>query len=195
MGIGEVKQVLYELTAKFHPNASIVWAKTKGVAPKPPCITLGYSNLERSAFPLLDEGGEHSYYYCSMGFEVNLYTAGREVSWKGKPMGAFENTAIEDMEEFIRFLDSEKITELTMTNEIAIQWNPPVRDLSELIGDTKYRYRAMAEFTVVFVQEADGAYGVSGMAVPNSSGGGTMEIAEAVIEQIEAVQIKEKEGS
>lgn len=40
----------------------MVWTKTKGVTPKPPYITLGYSNLNRSAFPLSDDEREHRYY-------------------------------------------------------------------------------------------------------------------------------------
>ena len=69
---------------------------------------------------------------------------------------------------------------------------PPVRDLTNLQNDSKYRYRAMAEFTVSFVQEADGPYGMGGMPlVPNSSGGGTKEMAEAETETIEEVEITE----
>lgn len=55
MTFSEVKKFIYELVKRYHPGAMVVWTKTKGVTPKPPYITLGYSNLNRSAFPLSDD--------------------------------------------------------------------------------------------------------------------------------------------
>ncbi len=67
---------------------------------------------------------------------------------------------------------------------------PPARDLSFLENETAYRYRAMAEYAVSFVIQADGAYGIGGMEIPNSSGGGTKEMAETPIEAIKEVEIE-----
>ena len=36
MTLKEIKQLLYEVVARYHPGAMIVWEKTKGVTPKPP---------------------------------------------------------------------------------------------------------------------------------------------------------------
>lgn len=53
----------------------------------------------------------------------------------------------------------------------------------------------MAEFTVSFMGASDGRYGISGnKEVPNPSGGGTIEMAEAVDEFIEEAEINEEEG-
>ena len=79
MTFSEVKKFIYELVKRYHPGAMVVWTKTKGVTPKPPYITLGYSNLNRSAFPLSDDEREHRYYNYDFTFEINLYTVGREV--------------------------------------------------------------------------------------------------------------------
>lgn len=193
MTLGQVKQVLYDTVVKFHPGAMVVWEKTKGVKPRPPYITLGYSNLERSQFPLSDDEGEHKYYNYSFLFEINLYTVGKEIKVDGVGTGAYENTAMEDLEEFVRFMDSDETTDLLATKNVTIVMNPPVRDLSELIGDTKFNYRSMVEFTVTFVGTADGRYGVSGdEAVPNPSGGGLEEFTEAENFVIEKVIIQEE---
>ena len=99
---------------------------------------------------------------------------------------------MEDLDEFIRFLDSPKITDITSGSDVTIVFNPPVRDLSELIGDTKFNYRSMAEFTVSFTDKASGEYGVHNKAaVPNPSGGGTLEYAGVAIEPIESVSVEE----
>lgn len=190
MRLGEVKQLLYETVVRYHPGAMVVWEKTKGVTPRPPYITLGYSNLERSLFALEDEDSAHRYYNYSFTFEINLYTAGRELKVNDGGSGAYENTALEDMEEFVRFLDSPATTDDLARGGITMIVNPPIRDLSELIGDTKFNYRSMAEFTVSFTGTADGQYGISGKdEIPNPSGGGTVKMAEDIDEFIEETEI------
>lgn len=191
MTFSEVKDLLLELVTRYHPGAMVVWSKTKGVTPKPPYITLGYSNLNRSAFRLDDEEKEHRYYNYDFTFEINLYTVGRHVT--AENVSYYENTAVEDLEEFIRFLDSDEITDELAEKDVTIVMNPPVRDLSELIGDTKFNYRSMCEFTVSYVGLADGRYGVSnGQTVPNPSGGGSEEFTNAESFVVEEVIIQEE---
>ena len=106
--------------------------------------------------------------------------------------GNYVNTAVSDLTEFTNFLDSEEIVSIIAGYDMDIMLIPPVRDLSDLQNDNKYRYQAMAEFSVSFVQKADGFYGIGDMfLVPNSSGGGTKEMADAVVETIEEVEITE----
>jgi hypothetical protein len=192
MTLEEVKQELYDIVAKYHPTAMVVWEKTKGVKPRPPYITLGYSNLDRSSHRIATEAWDHMYYNYTFTFAINLYTLGKEIKLNGASTGAYENTAVEDLEEFIRFLDSDEITDLLADKGVTIVLNPPIRDLSELIGDTKFNYRSMAEFSVTFVGTADGRYGVMGDVAPNSSGGGSEEFAEAEISAITNVIIQEE---
>lgn len=190
MTFAEVKDLLYELVARYHPGAMIVWSKTKGVTPKPPYITLGYSNLNRSAFRLDDDEKEHRYYNYDFTFEINLYTVGRQVKTGGAVY--CENTAVEDLEEFIRFLDSDEITDELAEKNVTIVMNPPIRDVSELIGDTKFNYRSMCEFTVSYAGLADGRYGVSNSEAPNPSGGGSEDFTNADGYVIEDVIIQEE---
>ena len=193
MDLWPVKQLIYEMVVQYHPGALVVWEKTKGVTPRPPYITLGYRNLERSLFPLSDDKNEHKYYNYTFTLEINLYTIGKEIKVNGAGAGYYENTAVEDLEEFVRFLDSSAITDELAMKEVTIVLNPPIRDLSELIGDTKFNYRSMAEFTVAYVGLADGEYGVHGSgAVPNPSGGGLKEFAEAEIYAIKEISIQEE---
>lgn len=57
MTFSEVKKFIYELVKRYHPGAMVVWTKTKGVTPKPPYITLGYSNLNLlNKYIVEDEG-------------------------------------------------------------------------------------------------------------------------------------------
>lgn len=189
MTIGEAKQFLYDLVSMYHPKALIVWTKTKGVTPRPPYITLSHSSVERNRFPIVDDEGEKWYSY-SFVLEINLYTVGKAINVEGGTM--YENTAVEDLEEFIRFIDSDGISDLTQKKNITIMQNAPIRDLSELIGDTKFNYRSMTEFVVTFTDKVSGEYGVQNKTSPNPSGGGTAEFSEAETYNIEKVVIKEE---
>lgn len=192
MNIGEVKQFLYDLAAIYHPGATVAWSKTGGAKPKSPFLSLTYRNLERSLFPVTNDEGNSCYNY-SMIFEINLYTNGKEV--KAGDETYYENTAVEDLDEFVRFLDSPKITDIASEKGVTIVLNPPIRDVSGLIGDTKFNYRSMAELAVTFMDEAPGGYGVHNKTVvPNPSGGGTLGYAGAVIEPIESVAVEAGTG-
>jgi hypothetical protein len=187
--IGEAKQFLYDLVSMYHPKALIVWTKTKGVTPRPPYITLSHSSVDRNKFPIVDDEGEKWYSY-SFVLEMNLYTVGKAVEVEGGTV--YENTAVEDLEEFIRFVDSDGISDLTQEKNITIMQNAPIRDLSELIGDTKFNYRSMTEFIVTFTDKVSGEYGVQNKTIiPNPSGGGTEEFSQAETYGIEKIVIKE----
>jgi len=188
--IGEAKQFLYDLVSMYHPKALIVWTKTKGVTPRPPYITLSHGSVERNRFPIVDDEGEKWYSY-SFVLEMNLYTVGKPVKVEGAGT-VYENTAVEDLEEFVRFVDSDGISDLTQEKNITIMQNAPIRDLSELIGDTKFNYRSMTEFMVTFTDKVSGEYGVQNKTnTPNPSGGGTTEFSQAETYGIEKIVIKE----
>ena len=89
-------------------------------------------------------------------------------------------------------MDSDGISDLTQEKNITIMQNAPIRDLSELIGDTKFNYRSMTEFMVTFTDKVSGEYGVQNKTnTPNPSGGGTTEFSQAETYGIEKIVIKE----
>ena len=133
-------------------------------------------------------------YHCSTTAEANLYTEGKPIAPGDSAIGNHANTAASDLLEFANFVESEGVLDLMTRYGVEMSLIPPVRDLSALENDRKYRYRAMAEFTVTFVEEANGWYGIGDMnPVPNYSGGGTREMADEPVEPIEDVVIEEIE--
>ena len=96
--------------------------------------------------------------------------------------------------QFFVYLESEAAVDKLSLAEIDILLNPPVRDLTILQNDSRYRYRAMAEATVSFMLDANGAYGISGANIPNPSGGGTEEMSGKNIEPIKEVTIQSERG-
>lgn len=189
MDIENVKSVLYELTADFFKGATVIWAEQINTKPEPPYVTIKTGNIDKTVFPVIDDDGVTSY-PCSTKFEINLYTKGRPIKVGKSTTGNFVNTAVNDLMQFFVYLESEAVVDKLSLAEIDILLNPPVRDLTVLQNDSRYRYRAMAEATVSFMYDANGAYGISGTNVPNSSGGGTEDMSNYKIESIKDVTIQ-----
>lgn len=191
MNMEEVKDTLYDIAEMFFVGATVIWTEQIITKPQLPYVTLKVGPIQRTSFPVIDDDGNR-YYPCRTIAEVNLYTKGKPVTVKEKATGNFANTATSDMMDFFSFMESDRITDLLAGKGMDISLVPPVRDLTDLQNDSRYRYRSMAEATVSFAQEADGPYGIGGMpSAPNSSGGGTSEIVAATQETIEEVEITE----
>ncbi len=175
----ELRALLYEETSKFFTGARVIWAEQINTKPKPPYVTLKLGSIGRTVFPLGDENDERAYASDTI-LEVNLYTNGREIQVGPNMTGNFVNTAASDMMEFANFLESEGETMVFALANVSIMLKEKVRDLTELMNESRFRYRSMAEFDITFIQDASGRYAISGNTVPNDSGGGTDELHDAV---------------
>lgn len=191
MNLVEVKERLYDATAKFFAGATVIWTEQIGTKPQLPYVTLKVSGIRRTSFPVEDDDGNRTY-QCGTTAEINLYTKGKPLVEGEKVTGNFINTAMSDLMEFSNFLESDDMVDYFANAGIDVSLMPPVRDLTDLQNDSKYRYRAMAEYTVSFADNATGRYATGSMPlVPNSSGGGTAEMTEATTDVIDEVEIIE----
>lgn len=191
MNMENIESVIYDVTAEFFHGATVIWAEQINTKPDLPYVTLKTGNINRTRFPVVDEDGNR-FYPCSTMLEVNLYTKGKAVTVAKNVTGNYANTAASDLQDFFNYLDSEEIVDRLAAHGLDISLEPPVRDLTNLQNDSKYRYRAMAEATVSFSQDANGSYGIGGSDVPNASGGGSAEMADAASGVIEEVEISEE---
>ena len=186
----EAKESLYDVVAMFFTGATIIWTEQINTKPTPPYITLKMGGITKSVFPTVDEKGKRAY-QCSTILEINLYTRGKPQVVGEKTTGNYINTATSDMAEFVVFLESEDVTDILAGQGLGIMLQESIRDLTALQNDSHFRYRSMAEFSVLFVLDADGYYGISSLKeAPNSSGGGTPEMIAAEMEYIEDVEIE-----
>ena len=194
MSLSLIRGHIFNLVSEFFQGATIAWVEQVNTKPDIPYVTLKTGAINKSLFPVSDEVPGTSYYICNTVLEINLYTRGREVRFEEDDcLVNYENTAVSDLMDFVLFLESEEILDRIAGYNLDIQLMPPVRDLTELLNDSKYRYRSMAEFTVSFVLESSGRFGVSGMEqIPNSSGGGSVELADSTTETIENIIIEKE---
>ena len=192
MTLDNVKSIIYDITAEFFKDATVIWSEQVNTKPEPPYVTLKIGGIRKTLFPLVD--GEERAYNCSTTLEINIYTKGKAVTRAEECVtGNYINTATSDLLDLFCFIESDVVIDQLAAYGVDIMLEPPVRDLTGLQNDSKYRYRAMAEATVSFTQYANGPYGVGGGNIlPNASGGGTVEMSNSKNDIIEQVEITRK---
>lgn len=196
MTLEEVKERIYEVIESYFAGATVLWEEQANTKPPLPYTILKLGQIKRAEFPIEEETEDRERsYQCSSILEVNLYTKGKPAVIGKTITSSYINTALSDLTQFTNYLQSEYITDLLSEDGIGISLMPPERDVSFLENKNDYRYRAMAEYAVFFVMEANGAYGIGGMEVPNASGGCTKELADTPIEPMKDVQIEVERGN
>ena len=195
MTLTEVKEALYDVIAPFFGGGSVYWAEQIQTKPEPPYVTLKLGDVRRRAFPVTESGERR--YHCETVMEINLYATGAAVTGAENATGHRVNTATSDLTEFSAYLESYAATDALERSLICVSLNPPVRDLTGLEHDRAYRYRAMAEYAVTFVQDAGGWYGVTPDVSaetplpPENAGIAPAAFAETPVYTIEEAEIEE----
>ena len=166
----EMKALFLSLVKIYFGGAEVIWGRAKTVHPKHPLVTLIAGPLARNYLPVtLDAGGiPINCYPTKVTVQIDLFTKGAALSDDAGATGAAgatgvtaarENTAVDDMMDFLNFIGSQYVTDWCYKKDMAILENGPVRDLTQIINDTSWDYRAMAELDVYFTQNAVGYTG------------------------------------
>ena len=153
----ELKQKLYELVSLYFGGATIVWGMTNAVQSKAPLITLRMGNISRPYQPIRQnkDGISADYYPSKTTIQIDLFTSGVELNKEAGITAARENTAVNDMTDFVNFINSVYVDDWSGQNDISILANE-IHDLTELVNSTQWQYRAMVELEIGFTQCAVG---------------------------------------
>ncbi len=159
----EAKRCFREITARYFKDANIMFAN-QSHAVKPtskPLVTIAFGNIKRPLNPptLILDGRPASYYPTSVPVTVNLFTHGRKIEIAKGITPAMEDTAAEDLTDFLSFLNSETAIQFCCEKDIAIVVPNDVTPLSGIINDVAYEYRARAEIELRFTSMAAGYSG------------------------------------
>ena len=204
----ELKKKLYDLVRSYFSGATVVWGMLSGaVNPSAPLVMLRMGDITRPYQPIKrNVNGVLLYSYPSeTTVQIDLFTKGASRNNEAGVSSANENTAVNDLTDFVNFINSAYVDDWSGLNDVSILVNR-VRDLTELISDTTWEYRAMAEMEIRFTQTAAGHGGfmyeggvpldengnfVSGTFANTPSGGRSPEIADQStgwFEQVEKVK-------
>ncbi len=211
--LNQLKQAVYSHFSEYWSGAVVVWGAVNKVKPHAPLVVLRLGTVTRATQPITQmiNGIVFSAYPSEVPLQIDLFTKGKTVS---APEGAYaENTAVNDLLDFVNYLDSMATIEWSNRNDVGVSLMGGVQDLSEVINDTRWQYRAMTEIRLAFTQwaaeyygilnEANIIFGSNGVPVgidsanwhPTASGGGAIELARSksgAFEEVPTNQTKEK---
>lgn len=180
----EAQLKVEELVRRYFAGATVRWCETNQVKPPYPFVALKLTDVSHFLHP--DESGEietSQRYYCTGRIVLNLYTCGRKGAEKpGMSAPPSRNTAVSDLQGFARYLGSDAGQDFLGEHDICLQEEGRTVDVSALLNDAKYEYRAMQEFSISFVDDVYGHSSTTPPAgqdstVPTPSGGGTSDQA------------------
>lgn len=180
----EAQLKVEELVRRYFAGATVRWCETNQVKPPYPFVALKLTDVSHFLHP--DESGEietSQRYYCTGRIVLNLYTGGRKGAEKpGMSAPPSRNTAVSDLQRFARYLGSDAGQDFLGEHDICLQEEGRTVDISALLNDAKYEYRAMQEFSISFVDDVYGHSSTTPPAgqdstVPTPSGGGTSDQA------------------
>ena len=195
MTIEEVKDALVEIISTYFPTTQIVWAEQrKLVKPSGTFIQLKLRNLGASLHSIKETENDVlcGYKPSKTMLEVQLFTRGATKTFveDGEKAKVSVNTALNDIMELTNFLTSEYADAFYEKYDICVRPEGEAQDASGLV-DTSYEYRAMQEYVVEFVQIVQGYAGISRDDwKPTASGGGTEELANSEIPELDAGSIE-----
>lgn len=202
MTISKVKEVFKSIVEMYFAGAIVVWGDTRFTKPKKPHIWLKIRPLTSTthSIKVMENGELCGYKPSQVRIELNLITEGAQTNTGNGFFPVYENSAVDDLEDFLSFLDSEEVILLCEGHNIEIL-NGDVTDVTALLDGVENEYRAMCEFTINYTKKTKGAYGVSyhlsgddtGKFVPTPSGGRTEELVNKEIGYFETVNIESEE--
>ncbi|MFR7533630.1 MAG: LIC_12616 family protein [Oscillospiraceae bacterium] len=157
MTYNDARSIIYNATASYFSGATVTMAGTKQTKKLKPMVTLKFGALQIGTFPneVNYEGEPCDYYTASMKLEVQLFTNGHQLSNDG-----MENTAVGDLTDYVNYMMSKLMTTEFSRKDLTILTAGPVQDVSAVINDTSYEYRAMVEFDVTFTVASVGYGGI-----------------------------------
>lgn len=163
MTVTEVKDAIRELTEMYFSGATVTYTKQSFTAkPLKPLVTLTTGSVSRPRNPPVKiiDGRPVSFYPATLPIQMDLFTHGRKIAPKPGYTPIMVNTAEDDMLAFADFLNSDFTVQWCHERDLAVIIQNTVEDLTGLINDTNYEYRAMLEITVGFTMTAIGYTGV-----------------------------------
>lgn len=160
MRVSQAKELFRALTQEYFAGAWVTFSRQSRVAkPNVPLVSITPGNVNRPQNPSYENvGGEMLGYYPSrISMTVDLFTPGWEVvDEETGGTVAHENTAVDDMLAFADFLNSEHTINWCHENDVAIQFEGDVQDLTGLVNDTNYEFRSRLVVLLYFTQKVVG---------------------------------------
>ena len=207
MRVSQAKELFRSLTVRYFTGAEVTFTRQSRVAkPQLPLVTLTIGNVQRPLDPPCKwiDGEPVGYYPSRLSIQVDLFTHGAPVNddETGETV-AYENTAMDDMLAFADFLGSPYVVGWCHRNDTTVLIDGEIRDLTGLVNDNNYEFRAQMSVLFFFTQQTVGHAAVLSESsvqeddiIPKfeqtSSGGGSEDLAKETAGYFTSAEIKEE---
>lgn len=146
MRLNKLRTLFMALTKEYFGNATVRFARSS-MKPKPdlPLVQLSFGPVERPHRPnyMVVDGYLVGMYGSFVRVDIDLFTHGAPVvNPTTSAVFDHENTAVEDMSAFEDYLNSEYVLNWQDIHSVAVQVEGEIQDLSGIINETTYEYRA-----------------------------------------------------
>lgn len=161
----ELRNLFYSLTKEYFAEANVFLARQSRIPkPKSPLVLLTFGAVTRPTKPnnLVFDGVNVGQYASTLQLDVDLFTHGAPVEDGNGSVIAYENTAVEDLCAFDDYLQSQYVLNWSDTHSVTIIRDGDVQDLTGIIGETSYEYRARMRLLLYFTSLAIEHAAVSG---------------------------------
>lgn len=146
MRLNTLRTLFMALTKEYFGNATVRFARSS-MKPKPdlPLVQLSFGPVERPHRPnyMVVDGYLVGMYGSFVRVDIDLFTHGSPVVYHtNSAVFDHENTAVEDLSAFEDYLNSEYVLNWQDIHSVAVQVEGEIQDLSGIINETTYEYRA-----------------------------------------------------
>lgn len=160
MRVSEAKELFRLLVKEFFTDYTVIFDRqSRTTKPKIPLVTISPGNVkrQRAANELLNLSDIEGYFHSKIPFVLDLFTNGSPVidEETGAEI-AREDTATDEMALFANFLDSQYVTVWSNTNDVAVQVEGDVLNLTGIVNDTTYEFRSRLTVNFYFTQKTVG---------------------------------------
>ena len=160
MRVSEAKELFRSLVKEYFSGALVIWAnQSRMVKPKPSLVTIRCGDVHRPLYPNYSITNDEliGYYESRMTVAVDVFTRGSRITNQDTGTAAgVENTAMNDLLAFMDYLNSQYVTEWSHQKDLTILLDNDPQDLTGIISETAYEYRARLTLSLYFTQTAVG---------------------------------------
>lgn len=163
MKLSEARALFQELTQTYFSGATVVYAnQSRAAKTGNPLVVISTGPVHRPLSPSYKtvDGVMVGHYLSRISLQVDLFTNGAPLTDEKDVVYAYENTAEDDMLAFVNFLDSPYVIGWCHDNDVSIVVDGDVQDLTGVVNDNNYEFRARVSIMYYFTQKVIGHAGM-----------------------------------
>ena len=149
----DARELFRQITKYYFQHANVVFSNQSRTAkPGLGLVVLTPGNVKRPYMPTYRQinGVMVGYYESRMSITIDLFTHGNPITEDG--ITVYENSAVDDMLSFADYINSDFVTRWCYLNDIAILIDGDAQDLTGVINERNYEYRARMNVMFYFLQ-------------------------------------------